>query len=152
MIELLIVLAIIGSLAAIGIVSYRDSVDGIRTDLAEVQTEEVIERVESVTELITRGVESGFMGSASGTTVTPETTCGEFLDLLAETFPDVRNPFDGSPAVTFSTDYDVRQKRGKIRITCYRLHNYTAANGDTCKMRDAGCGHTGHLFQISLRG
>ena len=138
MVELLVVLAIIGSLAAIGLVMYGSSVDSIKTDLANVQTEEVIERVETVTELVTRGVESGLVGPVSGTRITPESTCGEFLDMLQESLPDVRNPFDGLPAITFSTDYDVRQKRGKIRIVCYRLAHYFPANGESCKMKDSG--------------
>ena len=138
MVELLVVLAIIGSLAAIGLVMYGSSVDSIKTDLANVQTEEVIERVETVTELVTRGVESGLVGPVSGTRITPESTCGEFLDVLQESLPDVRNPFDGLPAITFSTDYDVRQKRGKIRIVCYKLAHYFPANGESCKMKDGG--------------
>lgn len=40
MVELLVVLAIIGSLAAIGLVMYGSSVDSIKTDLANVQTAE----------------------------------------------------------------------------------------------------------------
>ena len=78
------------------------------------------------------------MGPVSGTRITPESACGEFLDVLQESLPDVRNPYDGSPAITFSTDYDVRQKRGKIRIVCYKLERYFPANGDTCLMKDAG--------------
>lgn len=38
MVELLVVLAIIGSLAAIGLVMYRSSIESIKTDLANIQT------------------------------------------------------------------------------------------------------------------
>ena len=62
MVELLVVLAIIGSPASIGLVMYASSVDTIKTDLANVQTADLIERVGTVTELVTRGVESGLLG------------------------------------------------------------------------------------------
>ena len=138
MVELLVVLAIIGSLAAIGLVMYVSSVDTIKTDLANVQTADVIKRVETVSELVTRGVESGLVGPVSGTRTTPGSTCGEFLDVLQQSLPDVRNALDRLPAITFSTDYDVRQKRGKIRIVCYKVERYLPANGDTRLIKDTG--------------
>ena len=138
MVEMLVVSAILIILAATASVAYTNYMLQVNTDLSGHQRDDLDEQIDVAVTLIHSGANSGLVDPGSGGAVTNESTCSEFLDSLKARTAHLRNPFDGSPAVTFSTAYDIHQKRGKIRITCYRMHNDTAANGGSCSLRNAG--------------
>ena len=137
-VELLVASAILIVLAAVAAVTFTSYMDQVNTDLSGYQQRDLIDHIDVSMDMIQSGAGSGLVSPSTGARITNDTTCAEFLDSLKATVAHLRNPYDGSPAVTFSTDYDIRQKRGKIRITCYRMHKHTAGNGGTCRMRNAG--------------
>ena len=145
-VEILVVTAILISLAAIGVVTYRTTMHSIHVELSTNQEEEVVDHVARVTIAVKSGVESGLVAADGSSRINNDSTCSDYLQALKETMPDYRNPYDGSPAITFSSDYDIYHKRGKIRITCYKLHRYTPSNGGSCKMYDAGIRMTHFLY------
>ena len=138
LIEMLVASAILIVLAAVASVAYTNYMLQVNTDLNGHQKDDLDEQIDVAVDLIHSGANSGLVDPGSGESITNESTCAEFLDSLKARTSHLRNPFDGSPAITFSTAYDIHQKRGKIRITCYRMHNDTAANGGACKLRNAG--------------
>jgi len=137
-VEMLVASAILIVLSGIAAFAFTAYIDRVNTDLSQHQRQDLVDHIDVAVEMIQSGASSGLVAPSTGERMTRERTCAEFLDSLKATVGHLRNPYDGSPAVTFSTDYDIHHKRGKIRITCYRMHNHTAANGATCRMRDAG--------------
>ena len=137
-VELLVASAILIVLSAIAAVAFTDYMNRMNSDLSQHQQQGLIDHIDVAVDMIQSGANSGLVAPSTGERITSERTCAEFLDSLKATVGHLRNPYDGSPAVTFSTAYDIHQKRGKIRITCYRMHNDTAANGGSCRMRNAG--------------
>lgn len=137
-VEPLVAIAILIVLAAVGSVAYTGYMLRVHTDLSKHQQDDLTDRIDVAVDLIQSGAKTNLVEPVSGDQITNESTCADSLESLKETTAHLRNPFDGSPAVTFSTGYDIYQKRGKIRITCYRMHNDTAANGGACKLRNAG--------------
>lgn len=146
LVEILVVTAILVVLAGVGVVTYQSMMTSVKTKLSVKQETEVIDHVAVVTTAVKNGVESGLVNNDGSGRINNESTCAEYLEALKETMPDVRNAYDGSPAITFSSDYDIYHKRGKIRITCYKLHRYTPSNGGSCKMYDAGIRVTHFLY------
>ena len=137
-VEILVVMVILAILGSIGTVAYTTYMTQIKNDLSTRQKGNVVEHVAAAVDLISSGADSGLTVPGTNTRITSESTCAEFLEGLKASTAAMRNPYDGSPAVTFSTDYERYHKRGKIRITCYKLHRLTAANGGSCKMSEAG--------------
>ena len=145
-VELLVASAILIVLAAVAAVSFTSYMDQVNTDLSGYQQRDLIDHIDVSMDMIQSGAGSGLVSPSTGARITNDTTCAEFLDSLRVTVAHLRNPYDGSPAVTFSTDYAVKHKRGKFRITCYRLHRHSPANGGTCTMRNAGIRVTHFLY------
>ena len=106
-VEILVVTAILISLAAIGVVTYRSTMHNIHVDLSINQEEEVVDHVARVKIAVKSGVESGLVATDGSSRINNNSTCAEYLQALKETMPDYRNPYDGSPAITFSLDYDI---------------------------------------------
>jgi type II secretory pathway pseudopilin PulG len=137
-IELLVVFAILTSLAAMAAIAYQGYVKSVKTKLGAIQKLTIEERVTTDFDLILQGVDTGLRVPGTGQPVTSMSTCRDFLDAMRERLATYRNPFDGSPAVTFWSGYSNQQKQGKIRITCHRFNGADIDNGGTCRMRDAG--------------
>ena len=151
MVEMLVVSAILIILAAVASVVYTNYMLQVRTDLSDHQKNALVEQIDVAIQMIHSGATSGLVLPGTDEKITNESTCAEFLQGLKSRTAHLRNPFDGSPAITFSTDYAVKHKRGKFRITCYRLHRYTPANGGTCSMRNAGIRVTQFLYDCGGR-
>lgn len=145
-VEMLVVMAILIVLAAIGTAAYTSYISRVNADLNAHQQQNLVDQIDVAVDLIRSGANSGLVKAGSNERITNSSTCTEFLESLKAKVSHLRNPFDGSPAVTFSTDYDVNHKRGKIRITCYKLHRHTPANGGSCSMREAGIRVTHFLY------
>ena len=116
-VELLVAIAILIVLAAVGSVAHTGYMLRVHTDLSKHQQDDLTDRIDVAVDLIQSGAKTNLVEPVSGDQITNESTCADFLESLKETTAHLRNPFDGSPAVTFSTGYDIYQKRGKIRIT-----------------------------------
>ena len=145
-IELLVASAVLIVLGAVGAVVYTGYIERVRSDLSDHQKDDLVDQIDVAVDMIHSGATSGIVKAGTSEKITNDSTCAEFLEGLKETTAHLRNPFDGSPAVTFSTDYAVKHKRGKFRITCYRLRYYSPSNGGTCKMRNAGIRVTQFLY------
>ena len=137
-IELLVVFAILASLAGMAAIAYQGYTKSVKTKLAAVQKLTLEERVDTDFHLILKGVDVGLRAPGTNQPITAMSTCRDFLDSMRERLAAYRNPFDGSPAVTFWSGYSWEQKQGKFRVTCYRFHGGDIDNGGTCRMRDAG--------------
>ena len=87
----------------------------------------------------------------TGYPITEMSTCGEFMDALKVQLQDLQNPYDSSPAITFSSNYSWEQKRGKIRITCFKLFDASPSNGRECRMKDAGIRVTHYKYDCGGR-
>jgi len=148
--ELLIVIVIVLSLGAFAIVAYQGYVKGVKTRLGAVQKLTIEDRVERDLNLILNGADSGLLKPGTNESITTESTCREFLDALRPRLGQYRNPFDGSPAVTFWSGYSYEQAQGKLRITCYRFYGADIDNGGSCKMNETGIRLT--YFRIPCGG
>jgi len=148
--ELLIVIVIVLSLGAIAIVAYQGYVKSVNTKLGAVQKLTIEDRVERDLNLILNGADSGLRKPGTNEPITTGSTCREFLDAMRPRLAHYRNPFDGSPAVTFWSGYSFEQDQGKLRITCYRFHGADVDNGGSCRLDRAGIRMT--YFRIPCGG
>ena len=102
-IELLIVGAVLISLAALGGMAYRSYLAGVKETLSKQQKDKITEQVDTQVDLVIRGANAGLRSQVTGYPITEMSTCGEFLDALKIQLQDLKNPYDGSPAITFSS-------------------------------------------------
>ena len=151
MVELLIVGAVLASLAALGGFAYQTYLRNVKLTIGDQQRDRITEQVDSSVGLVSRGADAGLRSTVTGYPITDMSTCGEFLDALKIQLQNLSNPYDGSPAVTFYSGYSWQQKRGKIRITCYRMHDTSPSNGRQCKMKDAGIRVTYYRYDCGGR-
>ena len=150
-IELVIVSAVLISLAALGGMAYRSYMASVKETLSKQQNDKITEQVDTAVGFVVRGANAGLGSQVTGYAITEMSTCGEFLDALKVQLQDLRNPYDGSPAITFSSAYSWQHKRGKTRITCYRLFGADISNGRACKMKDASIMVTHFKFDCGGR-
>ena len=151
MVELLIVGAVLASLATLGGFAYQSYLKSVKLSLGDQQRDRITEQVVNAVGLVSRGADAGLRSTVSGYPITDMSTCGEFLDALKIQLQKLSNPYDGSPAITFFSGYSWQQKRGKIRITCYRMHATSPSNGRQCKMKDAGIRVTYYRYDCGGR-
>ena len=137
-VELLIVGAVLASLATLGGFAYQSYMMDVRETLSKQQNERITEQVATNFDLVIRGANAGLRSQVTGYPITELSTCGEFMDALKVQLQDLKNPYDGSPAITFSSNYSWEQKRGKI-------------NGRECKMKDAGIRVTHYKYDCGGR-
>ena len=70
--------------------------------------------------------------------ITGGLTCDEYVRSLAQNYSQLRNPYDGSPMIILWDGWRTFQKRGKVRITCYKVHKGTTASGSHCPLSKSG--------------
>ena len=138
MIELMIVGAVLVSLATLGGFAYQSYMLSVQTTLGDQQREKITEQISTSVDLVVRGANAGLRSQTTGYPITELSTCDDFMAALKVQLQDLRNPYDGSPALTFSSGYDWEHKRGKVRITCFKLNGAGPYNGGSCKMNKAG--------------
>ena len=73
-VEILVVTAILISLAAIGVVTYRSTMHNIHVDLSINQEEEVVDHVARVTIAVKSGVESGLVATDGSSRINNNST------------------------------------------------------------------------------
>ena len=105
MIEMMIVGAVLISLAALGGVAYQSYLASVKETFRKQQSSRITEQVETNVGLVVRGANAGLRSQVTGYPITEMSTCGEFLDALKVQLQDLRNPYDDPPAITFSSAY-----------------------------------------------
>ena len=73
-VEILVVTAILISLAAIGVVTYRTTMHSIHVELSTNQEEEVVDHVARVTIAVKSGVESGLVAADGSSQINNDST------------------------------------------------------------------------------
>ena len=84
MIELMIVSAVLISLAALGGMAYRSYVDSVTETLSKQQNNKITEQVDTAVGFVVRGANAGLHSQVTGYPITEMSTCGEFIDALKE--------------------------------------------------------------------
>lgn len=136
-IELLIVIAILISLGAIAALAYKTYMTSVKIDLSVNQMLRIEDRIKTDFELTLNGVDTGLRVPGADQPITSESTCRDFVTAIKERLKPYKNPFDRSPAVTYSSYSNLHHKEGKVRVTCYKLFHHGTINGADCPLREA---------------
>ena len=143
LVELLVVVAIIGVLAGVGIVGYDTYVDNTRKKVAEQNWRTVIKAMEFEQIVAENNLGSAIkekdkdgnwideMGNTTSSesaarTIMGETPCLNFLHSIKEHFKEFRNPYIKGElnltkvAITVDTQGQTNHKAGQIHLTCYK--------------------------------
>jgi len=159
LVELLVVVAIIGVLAAVGIVGYDTYVDNTRKKVAEQNWITVIKAMEfeqivaenSLGSAILERNKDGDWIKEDGTTtsnkseartITGETPCLTFLHSIKEHFSHFKNPYIKGDlgltkvSITVDTEGQANHKAGQIHLTCYK-HSGGFGYGSGCPIPKA---------------
>ena len=131
-IELLIVIAILISLGAIAALAYKTYMTSVKIDLSVNQMLRIEDRTKTDFELTLNGVDTGLRVPGADQPITSESTCRDFVTAIKERLKPYKNPFDRSPAVTYSSYSNLHHKEGKVRVTCYKLFHHGTVNGADC--------------------
>ena len=143
LVELLVVVAIIGVLAAVGVVGYDTYVDSSRKKVAEQNWTTVVRAIEfeqivvqnSLGSAIKEKDKDGNWIDEDGNTTSNEseareimadTPCLTFLHSIKEHFKEFKNPYITGElgltkvAITVDTEGQANHKAGQIHLTCYK--------------------------------
>ena len=131
LVELLVVVAIIGVLAGVGIVGYQSYTESAKEKVAEANYNSVVRFIETELTLLNNGVQenSGALkdhgttaGTCNGTAALPRagTTQAKLANSIACHFKDLKfkNPFDNNDQVKFATPVGASPapKKGEIYV------------------------------------
>lgn len=144
LIELLVVVAIIGILAAVGVTQYDDYIYQSKVATLKNQHEAIVRKVDLEVELLNSGIDSTIKHHSAGRLLRATDTCLDMVQSVAAHFSDFKNVFDDSDAITMWPGSRNQQKRGKINIRCYKYQDWDASpapktyNGGSCPSNKAG--------------
>lgn len=138
MVEILVSVLVMSLLTAIGGYIYLGHLEAVRHETLVKKVKDVEFEVEVEINHIRSGGASFTPSADSGEAMTAEITCDEYVRSLAKKYSYLRNPYDGSPMVTLWDGWRTFQKRGKVRITCYKVHKGTTVSGSHCPLSKAG--------------
>lgn len=136
-IELLVVIVILGSLAAMAALAYRGYMTSVKVTLSTNQMLTIEDRIKTDFDLTLRGVDTGLRLPGTNQPITATSSCRDFIAAMKTRLAPYRNPFDRSPAVTYSSEQNIQHKEGKVRVTCYKLFHHGTINGADCPLREA---------------
>ena len=142
LVELLVVVAIIGVLAGVGVVGYDRYVENTRVKVLYQNMEQLTKAIDfekvvaenNLTSVLKEVDESGNMvkrdadGTLSTTTNASEqtkinsfTNCNNFSHSLKKHFEEFENPWKaGQPSITIDTDGQAWHRQGQIQLVCYK--------------------------------
>ena len=143
LVELLVVVAIIGVLAGVGIVGYDTYVDNTRKKVAEQNWRTVVKAMEFEQIVAENNLGSAIKekdkdgnwidedgdptsNESEARLITGETPCLNFLHSIKEHFKEFRNPYIKGElnltkvAITVDTQGQTNHKAGQIHLTCYK--------------------------------
>ena len=93
-IELLIVIVILGSLAAMAALAYRDYMTSVKVTLSTNQMLTIEDRIKTDLDLTLNGVDTGLRLPGTNEPITAMSTCRDFLAAMKMRLAGYRNPFD----------------------------------------------------------
>lgn len=144
LIELLVVVAIIGVLAAVGVTAYGDYIYQSKVATLKNQHEAIVRKVDLEVELLNSGIQSTIMHHSAGRLLRSDDTCLDMVQSVKTHFSDFKNVFDKTDAITLWPGTRRQQKKGKINIRCYKYQDWDATpapktyNGGACPANKAG--------------
>ena len=156
LIELLVVVAIIGVLASVGIVGYQSYTEAAKTRVLVENYNTIVKAVEFELVVANNGLKSvmkeydqnGNMIDADGNTTTnagdqrllsEDTTCNNFAFSVKEHFSHFKNPFKQEwESVSVDTMGQAHHRKGQIQLVCYS-HFGSFGNGGGCPISSDAC-------------
>jgi len=137
LVEILAVIAIVTVLAAVGIDRYVGYVETSRSQLLQTVSADLEKQINREVSFLGKGLKSGLTSIDTGEALTDGSTCDDFVRALQKKYEHFRNPFDGSPLITLWPGWRTMQKRGKLRITCYKVLHGMSVSGSYCPLKHA---------------
>ena len=136
--EVLVAFAIIAVLSSVGGFIYISYLEAAKHTSLVKTISNVEAEVQIEVDHILRGGTSATPSADDGEAITGEATCDEYVRSLAKKYSHLRNPYDGSPLITLWDGWRTFQKRGKVRISCYKVHQGTTVSGSHCPLSKSG--------------
>ena len=153
LVELLVVVAIIGVLAGVGVVGYDRYVENTKRKVFDQNVSTVTRAIDFEYTVVANALSSamkevdrnGNMIDADGNTTTSsgaqrkinsDTSCENFLYSVKEHFKDFNNPwFPSKKMITIDTKAQSFHKKGMLQLVCHRSSGFT--KGWNCKIQDS---------------
>ena len=126
LVELLVVVAIIGVLAGVGIVGYDRYVENAKLKVFEQNVQTILKAVDFEYTVISNELSSamnevGPDGTATGNKISSSSTCANFVFSVKEHFKDMVNPWlPSKKMITVDSEYRGQHKKGQVQIMCNR--------------------------------
>ena len=138
LVETLVTVLVVSCLSAIGGLIYIEYLESAKHSTLTQTVRNVETEVKLEVDHILQGGTSSTPSVDTGEAITGEITCDEYVRSLAQKYSQLRNPYDGSPMITLWDGWRTFQKRGKVRITCYKVHKGTTVSGSHCPLSKSG--------------
>jgi len=141
LVELLVVVAIIGVLAGVGIVGYDRYVENAKQKVFEQNVQTIIRAIDFEYTVISNSLSSALDevdgdGNKTGNKISSDSTCEEFVRATKEHFADFKNPwFPTKRMVTINSKNHASQKKGMVQVICNRAGNLLS--GWDCKVEQS---------------
>lgn len=126
LVELLVVVAIIGVLAGVGVVGYDRYVENAKMKVFEQNVQTILKAVDFEYTVISNDLSSAMNeiapdGTATGNKISTSSTCAHFVFSVKEHFKDMVNPwFNNKKMITVDSEYRGQHKKGMVQIMCNR--------------------------------
>ena len=156
LVELLVVVAIIGVLAGVGVVGYQDYTESSKVKVLEANYRTIVKAAEFELVVANNGLqttlkefnEDGDMIDEDGNVtsnaseqrfISEDTTCNNFAFSIKEHFKHFKSPWNtGWESVTVDTVGQAAHRKGQIQVVCYSFFgNY--GNGGGCPVSSDAC-------------
>ena len=126
LVELLVVVAIIGVLAAVGTVGYDQYVESTKLKVFERNVETILKSIDFEYTVVSNGLTSaldevGADGVKTGNKISADSNCTNFVFSVKEHFKDFINPWrPEKKMITVDSEYRGQHKKGQLQIMCNR--------------------------------
>lgn len=156
LVELLVVVAIMGVLAATGVVGYQEYTESSKIKVVEANYRTIVKAVEFELVVANNGLqttlkefnedgdmidEDGNVTSDPGTQrfISEDTTCNNFAFSVKEHFKHFKNPWKTDwESVTVDTVGQAAHRKGQIQVVCYSFFG-NFGNGGGCPVSSDAC-------------
>ena len=141
LVELLVVVAIIGVLAGVGIVGYDRYVENTKRKVYDQNVATVLRAIDFEYTVVSNKLSSAMNeintdGTATGNKISSDSNCGQFVYSVKEHFKDMNNPwFPSKKMITIDTQAQSFHKKGMLQIVCHRGGGFQL--GWNCKIQDS---------------
>jgi len=142
LVELLVVVAIIGVLAGVGVVGYQSYVESSKRKVFDQNVKTVVRAVDFEYTLVANALPSAMNeintdGTATGKKISATSNCGQFVYSIKEHFKDFKNPWGklNTKMITIDTEGQGEHQQGMLQIVCHR--GSTFQHGWNCEIQDS---------------